>query len=122
MWIIRFHLLQTKHYNKINRICKRYDFIPRKFSPLVFSKASLLHYTQKISWRALGRKFDLDHAALYRFNQTAKETDMLQEIFQVFLEAKVAIFVGEDKNFEIWDLHTNPYFYKLTEKQFQNLL
>jgi len=69
MWIIRFHLLQTKHYNKINRISKKYGFVTRKHSTLVFSKALVLHLTQKTSWRTLGREFGVDHILLYRFNE-----------------------------------------------------
>jgi len=97
MWIIRFHLLETKHYNKVTRIFKKYGFVPKKLSPIILSKACILHHTQRVSWRLLSRKFSVDHTTLYRFDGQAKNSDMLREIFHVFIDARVALYVGDFK-------------------------
>lgn len=57
MWILRYHLIQTKDYNKISRICKKYGFIPKQHSSIIYAKAVVKHATQKTSWRALKNEF-----------------------------------------------------------------
>jgi len=122
MWIIRFHLLETKHYNKISRIYKKYDFVPRKISSLVFAKACILHHTQKTSWRALGRQFWADHTALYRFDDFAMKSGMLWEIFHVFSGAKVALFIGNNKTVDIDTLGNSDEISVLTHNEFESML
>lgn len=121
MWIIRFHLLQTKHYNKINRICKKYGFSPRKTSCLVFAKASLLHITQKTSWRALGRKFGVDHILLYRFHETAQKSQLLEEIIHVFLESRTSLYIGNIRQIDITTLDNSSELYNLTKWEFESI-
>lgn len=122
MWIIRFHLLQPKHYNKINRICKKYGFVTRKHTPLVFSKALLLHATQKTSWRSLGREFGLDHILLYRFHEFSSQSDMLREILHVFLESRSALYIGDIKQISIDTLNNSNELYDLTKSRFESII
>lgn len=122
MWIIRFHLLQSKDYNKIQRICKKYGFVPRKTSQIVFAKASLLHHTQKKSWRSLASQFAIDHAALYRFDKFSKTSPMLEEIFHVFLDSKIALYIGDNKTIDTYTLNNSEDIYILTKKQFKSML
>jgi hypothetical protein len=122
MWIIRFHLLQTKHYNKIARACKKHGFMPRKIAPTVFAKACLLHCTQKTSWRALGREFWVDHILLYRFHQLARGSDLLEEIIHTFLEWRIALYIGDIKEIDISTLDNSSEIFNLTKKQFESIL
>jgi len=122
MWIIRFHLLQTKHYNKINRIFKKYGFVPRKASALTFAKASLLHHTQKISWRSLARQFWVDHSALFRFDEYARENAMHKEIFHVFFVAQTCLFIGDNRVINIQTLDNNQEIYNLTKVELESIL
>ncbi|MCD5375381.1 hypothetical protein LR010_02960 [Candidatus Gracilibacteria bacterium] len=122
MWIIRFHLLQTKHYNKIVRTCKRHGFFPRKIAPTVFAKACLLHCTQKTSWRALGREFHVDHILLYRFYTSASKTELLEEILHIFLESRIALNIGEAKQVNISQLDNSSEIYDLTMQQLPSIL
>jgi len=122
MWIIRFHLLGTKHYNKIQRICKKYGFSPRKASPIVFAKATVLHSTQKTSWRALGREFHIDHILLYRFYELSRESEMMREIFHVFLQSRSALYIGDTKSISIAHLDNSSEIYDLTKREFESML
>lgn len=122
MWIIRFHLLQTKHYNKIHRICKKYGFITRKISPLVYSKALLLHTTQKTSWRTLGNQFWVDHILLYRFSDFSCRSDMYREILHVFLESRSALYIGDSRQVHIESLNNSSEIYNLTKREFESML
>mgnify|MGYP000574930995 CR=1 FL=1 len=122
MWIIRFHLLQSKHYNKINRICKKYGFVTRKHTPLVFSKALVLHITQKTSWRTLGREFGVDHILLYRFHDFASKSDMLREILHVFLESRSALNIGNTKQINSDTLNNSSEIYDLTKSRFESII
>jgi len=121
MWIIRFHLLEPKHYNKIGRIYKKYAFSPRSISWIVFAKSSLLHHTQKTSWRAIWKQFWVDHASLYRFDISARESWMLREIFHMFFESWVALYIGNKKTVSIQDLHNSDEIYDLTKEQFKSI-
>jgi hypothetical protein len=122
MWIIRFHLLQTKHYNKITRTCKKHGFIPRKIAPTVFAKACLLHCTQKTSWRALGREFWVDHILLYRFYNSASNTGLLEEIIHIFFESHAALYIGDLKQINIGALDNSSEIYDLTMRQLSSIL
>ncbi|MDA9129122.1 hypothetical protein N9J72_01430 [Candidatus Gracilibacteria bacterium] len=100
MWILRFHLLQTKDYNKIARICKKYGFSPRQHSPIVFAKGLIIHETQKKSWRMIGRELGVNHIGLYKFHELARNSECLREIFHVFIESRMALYVGDNKHVE----------------------
>lgn len=97
MWILRFHLLQPKDYNKIERVCKKHGFVSRTHSSLVYCKACVKHTTQKDSWRSLSREFHIDHAALAKFYTQAKYSGLLREIFHIFIDRKIALYIGQNK-------------------------
>ncbi len=122
MWIIRFHLLESKHYNKMNRIYKKYGFLPRRASPVSFAKASLLHHTQKISWRAISRQVSVDHSSLYRFDEFAREHSMHREIFHVFLESKSALYIGKNRVIDMQTLDNSQQIYDLTKAELESIL
>jgi len=122
MWILRFHLLQTKDYNKIHRICKKYGFITRIHSPIVFTKAYIKYITQKISWRSLGREFWVDHAGLHKFYDFVEKNNLQSEIFHVFLESRAAVYIGGNRSFTIEELDNSLKIYSLTQKEFESIL
>ena len=103
-------------------MCKKHGFIPRKIAPVVFAKASLLHCTQKTSWRALGREFWVDHILLYRFYEHSRESKMLEEILHTFLNSKTALYIGDTKSIDITTLDNSQEIYDLTQKQFESML
>ena len=122
MWILRFHLLQTKDYNKIARICKKYGFLPRQHSPVIFAKALLLYATQKKSWRMIGRELGVNHIWLYKFYEFSKESDCLREIFHVFIDARIALYVGDKKHIEREFLDNSEEVLELTKGVLRNML
>ncbi len=122
MWILRFHLLQTKDYNKISRICKKYGFMPRQNSPIIFAKASIMHMTQKISWRTIAREFGVSYISLYNFHEQAQKTLMLEEIFHVFIDRRITLYIGDIKHIERGYLDNNEEILKLTKKELLSML
>jgi len=121
MWIIRFHLLQPKHYNKISRIYKKYGFSPRSIPAIIFAKASILHHTQKTSWRTIGKQLGADHVNLYRFDVLARKSWMLREIFHIFWEARIALYIGDNKVIDRRDLNNSSIIYDLTKSEFESI-
>jgi hypothetical protein len=122
MWILRFHLLKSKDYNKISRICKKYGFVTRIHSPVVFAKAYIKYTTQKTSWRALSREFGIDYGQLHRFHDFVKFNHLEQQIFHVFLETRSALFIGNSRQFEVQLLDHSQEILALTQKQFASIL
>ncbi len=122
MWILRFHLLQPKDYNKIDRICKKYGFVSRTHSPIIYSKASIKYATQKHSWRSLSGEFHIDHAALAKFFTSAKDSGLLQEIFHIFLERRIALYIGEKRSISGEQLDNSQEIFELTQAEILTIL
>lgn len=122
MWILRFHLLKPKDYNKVNRICHKYGFFPRKYACIIFAKASVKHITQKISWRTLAREFGIDHIQLYKFYENAQKSSMLSEIFHVFLESRSALYIGDIRHINNDFLDNNQDIIDLTQRTFESIV
>lgn len=122
MWILRFHLLESKDYNKITRICKKYGFSARKISPILLAKASVRHMTQTVSWRALAQEYCVSHLALYQFFEQARHTELLQEIFHVFIDRGISLYIGEKKHISPEDLTNITPLQVLTREQLVTIL
>ena len=122
MWILRFHLLKTKQYNKINRICKKYGFITRSHSSITYAKASVKHMTQKTSWRTLAREYGVDHNSLYKFHNLSKNTPMLEEILHVFSDARIALYIGDMKHIDTHYLDNAQEVLDLTNRRLKSML
>ncbi len=122
MWILRFHLLQTKDYNKIARICKKYGFLPRQNSPIIFAKASIIHMTQKTSWRLIARELGVSHISLYNFHEQSQKTPLLEEIFHVFISRRIALYIGDMRHIARGYLDNNKEIIALTKKELLAML
>lgn len=122
MWILRFHLLQSKDYNKIERVCKKYGFISRSHSPIVYCKACIKYTTQKYSWRTLSKEFHIDHAALAKFYTQAKYSGLLQEIFHIFTDRKIALYIGKNKSITSEELDNSKEILELTQQEIMTIL
>lgn len=122
MWILRFHLLQPKDYNRVTRMCAKYGFISRSHSPLQYAKASIKYATQQTSWRTLSHEFHIDHAALARFYESAKKSGLLGEIFHIFVERKVALYIGTKSNILAGELDNSEEIYLLTRREMESML
>lgn len=122
MWILRFHLLSSKDYNKLGRICQKYGFVSRTHSVTVYAKASVKYMTGKYSWRTLSREFHIDHSALSKFYTFSRESGLLEEIFHVFLESRIALYIGDTQSISTYDLDHSQEIYELTQKQIVSMI
>ena len=122
LWILRFHLLTSKDYNKIARICKKHGFLPRQHSPVIFAKAVMLHATQKKSWRMISRELGVNHIWLYKFYELSRKSECCSEIFHVFINSRVALYVGNMKHIEKDFLDNSDELLELTLEQLAGIV
>lgn len=122
MWILRYHLLTPKHYNKVSRLCQKHGFKTRTHSPVLYAKASIKHLTQKNSFRSLSREYAVSHITLHSFFSIAKNSDLLSEIFHVFLEWGIVLFIGDMRHINIGLLENNPEIYELTKVEIESMM
>lgn len=122
MWIIRFGKLRTKDYNTLARLFKKSGFLTRQISPIIYSKALILHVLQKRSLRSLSAEFSLSHIALHKFFTYIAKKPEYWKIFHVFLESRATVFLENTRQFTQHDLDNSEEIYSLTERTLQSML
>ncbi|MDD3302589.1 MAG: hypothetical protein PHN31_03460 [Candidatus Gracilibacteria bacterium] len=121
MWIIRFHKLQTKDYNYINRKLKKCGFYSRKHSPILFIKAISYNIIEKKSWRNISQKIGINHIILYKFYTNHIKTLEINEIFHYLIDTRIIAFIGEKKSFNLEEIDNTTNFLQLTKKELESI-
>ena len=93
MLILRFHLLESKDYNKITRLINKTGFISRKLSIMILVKSTLEHDLLKISLRKVAYKYNITHINIYNFFNKVKDTKEYLEIIDYLKDRKIIIKV-----------------------------
>ena len=97
MWLIRFHLIEPRDYNRISRMCERSGFIAKKFSPLVLVKGILLHIFAKKSWRAISQELGVPHIPIYNLYRELEGTPELREILEYVIMRRIVLFTSDER-------------------------
>jgi hypothetical protein len=72
--------------------------IERKTSNIVLMKAVLLHVFQKKSWRRVGWELGISHVTAFQFYRDIYEQEELKKVLVYFIERKIVLYLGEEKN------------------------
>ncbi|MFZ2255858.1 MAG: hypothetical protein WAW59_08400 [Patescibacteria group bacterium] len=96
MWLLRFHLVETRDYNKIDRIVARTGYISHNLSTMVLVKGILLHVLQKKSWRQAGAELKVSYTALYQFAQFFESREEKKELLSYLIERKIALYIANE--------------------------
>ena len=120
MWIIRLNYITTREYNLIARTFKKIGFFPKRIPPIVFIKSLFFHYLQKKSWRNISNNLNCNYIALYNFYSKYWKSEKIKEIFQIFWDRNIIIFIGNTLNFSNNNLN-NDFFRKLTKSEIEKL-
>lgn len=104
------------------RICKKHNFFARKISPMLLSKALMIHMCQNKSWRKIAQEYQVSHIALYQFYEHAKENTYITEIFHVFLECHSVLYIANYKSISLNDLENNHELLSLTQEEFLRII
>ena len=97
MWLIRFHLIETRDYNRLERFCRAVHFAPKKFSAMVLMKGILLYVFQKKSWRQVGSELNIPHLPIYNFYSQIQYTREFRELLIYFIERRIALSLLSEK-------------------------
>ena len=73
-------------------------FVPKKFSHMILLKWLMLHILQGKSWRQIGRELNVPHVSVYHFFQFVWEKKELEYIFAYFIERRITLYLGDEKN------------------------
>ncbi len=98
MWLIRFHLIETRDYNYANRICRKMGIAPKRTSDIVLIKALLLHVFQKKSWRTVALEVGISHVTAFQFYNDVRDTAEFHEILSYFIERRIVLSILHEKN------------------------
>ena len=121
MWLIRFHLLQTKDYNYINRKLKKCGFFSRKIPSIIYIKAIILYLLEKKSWRIISEKLWVSHIQLFKFYSNYKNYPELENIFHYLADQRIIVYLWEEKKFNIEEIDNTLKFLKLTKTELSNI-
>jgi len=121
MWLIRTNKITTKEYNLVARKFKKIWFYPRRLTPMTFIKAMWLSYLQKKSWRKISKLLNCNYISLYNFDQKYNLYPEIYEIFHSFINARIFVYVGENKHFTCEELDNSNKYLKLTLKQLNHI-
>lgn len=121
IWLVRINKINTKDYNYVARVFKKIGFVPRTITPIIFIKALFYHTLQKKSWRSISLLLNCNHIALHSFYTNYWNNKEIKKIFHHFCEARVIVFIGENKTFSCDDLDNKEYFLKLTKDELNNI-
>ena len=58
----------------------------------------MLHILQGKSWRQIGKELSIPHVSVYHFWQFVSEKKELEYIFAYFIERRIALYLGDEKN------------------------
>lgn len=122
MWIVRFHKLQTKDYNKITRLIKKSWFTTRRIAPIIYGKSLVRHVIQKRSLRNVVGEFSISHIALHKFIHFIQDKKEYEKIFHVFLEARTILYIDNPRSFTQHDLDNSEEIYILTTEVLKSIL
>ena len=98
MWLIRFHLIETRDYNYVNRICRKMGIAPKRASDIVLIKAILLHIFQKKSWRTVALEVGISHVTAFQFYNEIKNKNELHDVLSYFIERRIILSILHEKN------------------------
>lgn len=96
MWLIRFHLIETRDYNRVERFCYAVGFAPRKLSSMMLVKWLLLHVFQKKSWRQIGKELGTAHIPLYNFALQFESSSELHTLLEYCIERRIVLWIGDE--------------------------
>lgn len=121
MWIIRLNKLTTKEYNQVSRTLIKLWFHTRKTSWITYIKALLFHILQQKSWRNISLLLNCNYIALHSFYSKYKNSPEIKKIFHTFAEARIIVFIEENKHFTNNELDNSDKFLKLTKSKLNNI-
>ena len=76
----------------------------------------MLHILQGKSWRQIGKELAIPHVSVYHFFQFVSDKKELQYIFAYFIERRIALYLGDEKNITLEYLERDDLVQKsLTE-------
>lgn len=116
MWLIRFHLIETRDYNRVERFCHVVDFSPRKLSGMVLVKGILLHVFQRKSWRQIGKELGVAHIPLYNFYTQFHTTESLHDLIIYFIERRIILSLLDERHVTREYLETDEIVEKSLEE------
>lgn len=94
MWILAFHQLETKDYNKISRLFKSHEVWTVKYSSMLLAKALTEYSCQRTSWRKISNKYNITHSSIYQIYNKSCFTSMIYEVLDYFVEREIIYFVN----------------------------
>lgn len=97
MWLIRLHLLKTKDYNKISRICKNAWLENNKYSFVLLVKWLCFHCLLNKPWRQISDLYKISYTTLYQFYNKTRSTDAFLKVFEYLCERKIILFIEDKK-------------------------
>ncbi len=98
MWLIRFHLVETRDYNKIDRLLKNLDGIPQRVSSMLLIKWTIIHLLEKKSWRRIAEQLSIPYLTLYYFFNKIKATQVFRDILLYLIDRRILLCIWEEKN------------------------
>lgn len=98
MWLIHFHKIQTKDYNRIKKIFLEHNIYLKNLSPTLVSKCLLEHYCQKRSWRKISEKYGIHYSKIYQINIKIQKTWVIYHVFEYLVWKEILIYYNNVSN------------------------
>ena len=98
MWLLRFHLIESRDYSRVERFCREVGFTPKKFSAMLLVKGAMLHIFQKKSWRQIGRELWVAHIPVYNFTTQMEWWVAFQNLLAYLIERRIVLWIGDERN------------------------
>ena len=98
MWLLRWHLIETRDYNKIERIVSRAGYGHKNYSSMLLVKWILLHTLQNKSWRLVAWELRTSHVPLYQFSVHMKWTTEFRDIISYLISRRIVLYVSHERH------------------------
>ena len=106
MWLIHFHKIQTKDYNRIKKIFLDHNIYLKSLSPTLISKCLLEHYCQKRSWRKISEKYGIHYSKLYQKNIKIQKTWIIHHVFTYLILEEILIYYNDSSHINNSEVNT----------------